>query len=70
MKKNMPILFHIYRDKNKRVVKRIKLKHLNKLYKIFYDGKITYIKYKRKTIAKINKDVYDVLDNFEKEIIK
>ena len=70
MKNNQPILFHIYRDRFGRVVKRAKFKFSNKIYKVFYDGRVTYIKYNKETIAKLNKDIYEVFDNFEKEIKK
>ena len=68
MKKNIPFLFHIYRDKDKRVVKRAKLKYLEKTYKLFDNGESTFVKINRVTIKSVKKDIYFVIDNFSKII--
>ena len=69
MKNNIPFVLHIYKNKDKRINKRAKFKYLDKVYKIFDNGQITFIKLNRKTIKSINEDIYFVFDNF-KEIIK
>ena len=59
----IPNLLHIYK-KNK-VYKRAKLIHNNNLYKLFDDGQNTFVKLNRKTIIKINNDIYYTTEHFE-----
>jgi len=56
-------LLHVYK-KNK-VYKRAKLIYNNKLYKLFDNGQTTFIKLNRKTIKKINNNIYYITEHFE-----